>query len=94
MATIEQIKLRNAQAGLYFFSKDTMRFFNSRVSSKTFLRNDGSTLFVTSEQHGNEQRCYTIRLANLDGTISDFSKFQEYATLAQALRDAEIAAKG
>ena len=49
-------QLRKAHMG-YFFSKDTMAFFKSRVESKLY----NGTYFITSEQFEDEAREFTVR---------------------------------
>jgi len=77
----------------HFFSKDTMRFFKSRVTDNYRRLNDTQALFITSEKRcfDDDTRAYTLRLAEIylndDGftkmrieTIGGFSKL----TLARA----------
>jgi hypothetical protein len=48
-----QIKDRNALAGHHYFSRDTMRFFNSRIPRQTPVDaeySDDLVFFITSEQ--------------------------------------------
>jgi hypothetical protein len=75
--TIEQIKTANA--GHHFFDRDTMRFFRSRVSSRTYVGRDGRIYFVTSEQRRGAARRYTVRVT-IDGTnINSVPEFQAFA---------------
>ena len=61
MMTITEIRKAAEEAGSFFFSADTMRFFKSRVHLTTY---DGifGTFFVTSEMFPNGQRRFTVRL--------------------------------
>ena len=59
-------------AGSFFFSRDTMRFFNSRVLSdvwsvESYTASEGNRfLFVTSEKHGDDApRHYAVRMLTL-----------------------------
>lgn len=82
--SIEQIKQLNVAKGFHFFSPDTMRFFHSRTAQSAIVVNH-IAYFVTSEQHDNEPRRYTIRKANLEtGDVSTVGEFQQYATHKQA----------
>ena len=70
-----------------YFDKDTMRFFNSRLSSKVHpSKAQDATYFVTSERHGYadyEPRLYSVR--RIKGcTIDTVGTFQQYQTSAQA----------
>ena len=58
--TITDIKRNNKKAGLHFFCKETMRFFNSRIETALYKDNT----FITSEQFDYKSpRGYTIRKA-------------------------------
>lgn len=96
--TIEQIKLRNADAGKFFFSPDTLRFFSSRVSGTVYSAGkDRGQFFVTSERYNDSSpRMYTIR--RFDQGTGDVSTaeghcFQEYASSTGAQAAAYRAAK-
>lgn len=94
---IDDIKRLNTQAGLHFFDKSTLRFFNSRIgrnvygvwfgSSATNARRNGGQYFTTSERNdmGEYPRCYTVRRFNPDdNTIDTIGEFQQYKTSKQA----------
>ncbi len=84
---IKEIKRINKEKGYHFFSKDTMRYFNSRVSSFTKGR-----YFITSEKmdslrSGKEYpREYTIRFLRKDGSIETVGELGEFKTLDDAKR--------
>lgn len=79
---IRQIEYANTSAGQYFFSPSTMRFFRSKVASRTVIN---GRYFITSEQFDDDSpRLYTIRRANDDGTISTIGEFQQYETVTAA----------
>jgi len=90
--TIEQIKDANQAAGYKFFEPDTLRFFDSRVSSEVY----GGRYFITSEKSGFSStiRAYTVRRANDDGTITTVSGFLQFPTAAKARTFARRLADG
>jgi hypothetical protein len=87
-------------AGSYFFSRDTMRFFKSRLLSGVYPANgheatEGAMFyFVTSEAYGDDPRHYTVRRAVLgshrDGlpAIDIDTVGEHHATPAEARRAA------
>ena len=80
MASIDDIKKRHQEVGGHFFDDKTMRFFDSRISSKTF-----GNYFVTSECGPSGLRRYTVRRIDWDnGNITTASHFNEYDTLSEA----------
>tara|TARA_R110000823_G_scaffold206825_3_gene337524 strand:+ start:251 stop:547 length:297 start_codon:yes stop_codon:yes gene_type:complete len=83
--TISEIKALNKKNGYYFFSKDTMRFFNSKTHRGVY----GGRYFITSEQFVPssgvaEPRKYTIRKAHKDGAIDTINTFQQFMTIQEA----------
>ena len=82
----------------HFFSLETMRFFNSRVSTTLFPSPDEKVIyFVTSEQGSHDvQRLYTVRyyrpsdgdIGTVKGTI-----FQQYDTMQKAKQAASVLSK-
>jgi len=63
--TIDAIRETDHRAGRYFFSADTMRFFNSRILP-TVYEGPGGIYFITSEKFRGSDgtsapRKYTIR---------------------------------
>ena len=88
--TMQEIVNANVNAGHYFFSADTIRFFKSRYCGEPFTCAKG-TFFVTSERGPNEIRSYTVRFT-VDG--SDIETVGEFETLQGALNAAKWAAKG
>ena len=57
----------------YFFSPDTMRFFNSKVYQDVKKVEKGY-LFITSEVFGDEPRHYQVRHITLNGVINYYGK--------------------
>ena len=75
--TMADVKRNNKQAGRYWFSPDTMGFFNSRVESELVA----GKFFVTSEQRDwDAPRLYSIRKYDPEthqiGTVGDFQAFK------------------
>lgn len=60
--TIKDAKRINAEKGKHFFSKDTMRFFDSKIESDLFTNNT----FITSEKRcfDDYTRVFAVRLFN------------------------------
>ena len=89
---INQVKRANKELGHHWFSRDTMRFFKSRVGTRVYK----GKYFISSEQfecfgssgHGYhiEPRKYTVRIANEDGSIDTVGEFQQFDTYNQAKR--------
>ena len=92
--TLQQIMAANAQAGRYFFERDTLRFFKCRVSERTYPALDGRTFFVTSERHQNDPRRYTVRVTRDGANIDKVGGFQAYPDARTAHAAAAYFAKG
>lgn len=100
--TIDQIKRANREAGFFFFSPSTMRFFSSRVCDTTHC-GKGGVYFVTSEQFRGDRslritgkpRAYTVRKFNPEtcdiDTASEFNNLSRYRAhkLAHSLAQGE-----
>ena len=84
--TIQDIRNANAEIGHYFFARETLRFFGSRILDGVH----GGRYFVTSEKRprSDDARRYTIREC-VNGEIDTVGAFQAFKT-ASAAR-AEIA---
>lgn len=79
---MKQVMKANKDIGHHWFSKDTMRFFNSRVESELI---EGK-YFITSEDNFNrDARLYSVRIVNKDGTIDTVGEFLGYKTKQAAL---------
>lgn len=81
----------NSDMGYYFFTPDSMSFFNSRIGA---IYHGASpvdwNIFITSEKYDwNSPRLYTIRQLLIDGSTRTISAFQEYAYLSTAKRAVE-----
>jgi hypothetical protein len=91
--SIEELKRANADAGYYFFSPDTMRFFDSRVGENVYRGADG-WYFVTSEKFDYKTpRYYTVRKMLPGGDVVSASEFQQYRSAPGAKAAAERWAK-
>jgi len=72
----------------YWFTADTMRFFNCHISELCWKIKD-RIYFISSEKQTENNlkkydRLYTIRLCLTDGEIKTIGKFQEYKTKNEA----------
>lgn len=88
-SSISQIISFNGSNGYYFFSKGAMRGFNTRVHDAVY----GGCVFVTSERNdipfcAPQPRVYTVRVQRADGSIDTYGSLGDYATRAEAHRDA------
>jgi hypothetical protein len=93
---INDIITANKVARKHFFSKDTMRFFSSRVLEPVY-QGAGGVFFVTSEQRknfgGDGPRRYTVREFNPEtcdvSSASEFNVLSKYRAekLARELAD-------
>jgi hypothetical protein len=93
--SIHGIMKANEDAGKYFFAKDTMRFFKSKVLPEIWEGRD-YIFFVTSEQGPTEQdkHRYSVRRFNKEtADIRTEGTFQAYETPREAKKAAENAAK-
>jgi hypothetical protein len=64
---MSRVMKKDEEAGGYFFSPQTMRFFKSRVvSGNAFIRKDGKVAyFITSEKPPHGSREFRVRQVNL-----------------------------
>lgn len=84
--TIEEVKAHVESKGKYFFSPDTMRFFNSKVESPVY----GGIYFVTSDRQNREvPKMYTVRKLEENGSVETIGKFQQYSSLSDARDEAK-----
>ena len=69
------VKQANKDAGYYFFSKDTMRFFGTRIVSALYKNNT----FITTDYTGFERnnRAYSVRVFHPETGIVDTAKFPD-----------------
>lgn len=83
-----QLAIAATAAGSHFFTRKTLRWWNSRIGAELF----GGRYFITSEQNDNAwdgKRRYSIRGFEMleDGRIEirTIGEFGQYATRAAAL---------
>jgi len=67
-------KLAKEGKSPYFFSPDTMKFFNSKVYQDVRKVEKGY-LFLTSEVFGNDPRHYAVRFIDSEGSIKTIEKY-------------------
>jgi len=71
----------------HWFSKNAMRWFNSRISWGTLRAMAGDNYtFISSEQSPNGVRRYSVREYYSDGTIQTLGEFDGYVSRSAALR--------
>jgi hypothetical protein len=73
----------------HFFDKDTMRFFDSRLSGKGYkIIPTKNVYFITSEQYhdsqGSRPRKYSIRVIEKEGNVKTIGEFQQYDSMESA----------
>ena len=91
-ASIADIRQQNKRAGGHWFSKDTMRFFNSKIESRKPI--DGR-FFISSEQYEDRRsgrrdaRSYTVRVIDENGNIDTVGDFRGFKTKAAAIKAAK-----
>lgn len=96
--SIEDVKDDYRRGPGHWFSKDTMRFFASRVMEDAFDDENGHVYFVSSEQFRYmgrvDARRYSVRCYTREGRdITTVGEFQAYATRKSALAAAERLAR-
>lgn len=92
--TISEIKQVNAAIGHHFFEPASMRFFESKIASRTVY---GGHFFITSERFTgsdgvSQPRMYTLR-ACYNGKVETVGEFQQYRTIEEAKHAAKELAK-
>jgi len=78
-------KLAKEGKSPYFFSPDTMKFFNSKVYQDVKEVKDGF-LFITSEVYADEPRHYRIRKIKLNGSINSGKQFKSLKSAQNYLK--------
>lgn len=71
--TMADVKQANKDAGYYFFSRDTMRFFGTRIVSALYKNNTFITSDYTDFERNN--RAYSVRVFHPETGIVDTAKF-------------------
>tara|TARA_R100001440_G_scaffold69654_1_gene91648 strand:- start:1019 stop:1282 length:264 start_codon:yes stop_codon:yes gene_type:complete len=78
-------KLAKEGKSPYFFSPDTMNFFNSKVYQDVRKVKEGY-LFITSEVFGDDLRHYSLRLINSEGSIETLITKDNFKIIKQIMR--------
>jgi len=82
--TIADVRDRNTSAGFFFFSRDAMRFFSSRVESSLY----SNGCFITSESEGfviSKRRKYSVHWYNPQThSIDAASEFCQFSDISDA----------
>ena len=82
---MSKIRYMNEQHGGYFFSKDTMKFFRSKIASSNAVQIGDKAYFITSEQFVPSEgspapRKYTVREVDMNSgdikTHGDFNQLE------------------
>ena len=80
----------------FFFDRDTMKCWNSRVESGIYRTGEATGYIVTSEQDGDEQRAYRIRKyepSGFDPAPVRIDIVREFGTREEAMHTARAWAK-
>lgn len=79
---ISELKAANKRNGCFFFSKNTMRFFKSKIETRILC----GRFFITSESYDNSQtRQFTVReIASKEGDIINDPLNKKFPTLKDA----------
>ena len=73
--TMADVKQANKDAGYYFFSRDTMQFFGTRIVSALYKNNTFITSDYTAFERNN--RAYSVRVFHPETGIVDTAKFPD-----------------
>lgn len=88
--SVEEIATANKEAGYFFFSEDTMRFFDSKINPEVF--GPRGRFFIISDKAGFEDdtREFKIKWANGNGSIENVElhtyedeRVESWASLAE-----------
>ena len=82
------VKANRSEASKYWFSPDTMKFFNTDFGGHAWKKGN-EVYFITSERRSGsgKRRRYSIRKMDWKtGRIGTFGEFQEFSTEKQAMR--------
>lgn len=82
-----KIEKKNMDAGQYWFSQDTKRFFKSKVPDEA-IKKGNSAYFISSETDPNGKTAFTIREADLKtGSINTVGDFHSFNTRDEAKKE-------
>lgn len=80
-----QMVRANESAGHHWFSREAMRFFDSRVLKSSIRPVGEGAYFVSSERFdADSPRLFTVRFISNDGHVGTVGEFQQYGTAKQA----------
>lgn len=79
--SIAGLKALNAQNGMCWFEKSTMRFFGTRIESGVIR----GKYFITSEQPPHGSRKFTVRSFNDQGDVYTVGEFCTYSNKREAI---------
>lgn len=80
--TIAEIKAKNKEAGNYWFSEDTMRFFGTKIETGVIY----DRYFITSEDNFNRtERFFKVRKADDSGKIDTLFWDNDFETIEDAM---------
>ena len=82
--SLSQFRQLNYQIGHYWFDRDNMKMFGTRLIGDML----GGCVFITSDHDYKRDRKYSIRLAMESGRIYSYA-FVEYDTLSEARKEAK-----
>ena len=78
-------KLAKEGKSPYFFSPDTMNFFDSKVYKDVRTVKEGY-LFITSEVFGDDTRDYSLRLIDSQGSIKTLITKDNFKIIKQIMK--------
>ena len=90
--TIDDVVKKAEETGSYFFSKESMSWFNSRLHHKVYQ----GRYFITSERDSSGiawdgRRRYTLRAVTPEGAMTTVGYFGQYHSLQEAIAAAKEA---
>jgi hypothetical protein len=63
------VRYRNRSAGRFYFSRDTMKGFNSKLHDSAIETEAGLVVFVLSNKYEGQSREYLVKIMYADGTV-------------------------
>ncbi len=88
---LDEVKGRNAARGDYWFSPDTLAFFESRIPNEIIVAGEGA-YFVSRETNPSKVTMWTVRYADESGRVNTVGEFFAHSTKAEAVKAAQEAA--
>lgn len=93
--SMADVRAANERAGMHFFSRETMRFWKSRVESALYV---ATQCFVTSETEWaldgrTPRRIYAVRRVRPDATMETLASHLSHIEDARAIAKSGIAPK-